>query len=184
MHKSLIAIVSIASATLGLSARAADNGIYLGGSIGQSGVHADERIEGTNFSYDADATGFKLIAGWRILDWLAVEGDYVDFGSGSDKIGGEKVETDINGVTLSAIGFLPLGPVDVFARVGAVNYNADLKVPAFDFKASDDGTDLTYGIGAQFRIWSLSFRAEYERFEVSDIDTVDLATLGVTWTFL
>ena len=180
MHKSLIAIVSIASATLGLSARAADNGIYLGGSTGQSGVHAD--VQGA--SYDAGATAYKLIAGWRILDWLAVEGDYVDFGSGSDKIGGEKVETDINGVTLSAIGFLPLGPVDVFARVGAVNYNADLKVPALDAKASDDGTDFTYGIGAQFRIWSLSFRAEYERFEVSDIDTVDLATLGVTWTFL
>jgi hypothetical protein len=180
MHKPVIAIVSIAVATFALPARAADNGIYLGGSIGQSGVHAD--VEAAN--YDADATAYKLIAGWRILDWLAVEGDYIDFGSGSDKFGGEKVQTDINGVTLSAIGFLPLGPVDVFARVGAVNYNADLKVPASDLKASDNGTDFTYGIGAQFRIWSLSFRAEYERFEVSDIDTVDLATLGVTWTFL
>ena len=93
MHKSLIAIVSIASATLGLSARAADNGIYLGGSIGQSGVHAD--VQGA--SYDAGATAYKLIAGWRILDWLAVEGDYVDFGSGSDKIGGEKVKVFVMG---------------------------------------------------------------------------------------
>ena len=184
MRKSLLTILSLAAALLTLPVQAADNGFYLGGSIGQSGVHADERIEGTDFNYDADATAYKLIAGWRILDWLAVEGDYIDFGSGSDKIGGEKVETDINGVSLSAIGFLPIGPVDVFARVGAINYNADLKVPEFDVKASNDGTDFTYGIGAQFRIWSLSFRAEYERFEVSDIDTVDLATLGVTWTFL
>jgi hypothetical protein len=181
MHKALIAVLSVAAATLALPAHAVDNGIYLGGSVGQSGVH-DDGVEGTSF--DANATAYKLIAGWRILDWLAVEGDYIDFGSGNDKIDGAKVETDINGVSLSAIGFLPLGPVDVFARVGAINYNADLKAPAFDIKASDDGTDFTYGIGAQFRIWSLSFRAEYERFEVSDIDTVDLATLGVTWTFL
>ncbi len=184
MPKLLIAIVSITAATFALPARAADNGIYLGGSIGQSGVHADERIEGTNFSYDADATGYKLIAGWRPLNWLAVEGDYIDLGSGSDKVEGTKIDTDVNGVSLSALGFLALGPVDVFARVGAVNWNADVKVPSLGVKASDDGTDFTYGIGAQFRIWSLSFRAEYERFEVSDIDTVDLATLGVTWTFL
>ena len=31
-------------------------------------------------------TAYKLIAGWRFLDWLAVEGDYVDFGSGEDKV--------------------------------------------------------------------------------------------------
>jgi opacity protein-like surface antigen len=119
-----------------------------------------------------------------VLDWLAVEGNYVDLGSGSDKVAGEKINTDIHGVTLSALGFLAVGPVDVFARVGAVNWNADVKIPSLDAKASDDGTDFTYGVGAQFRLGSLSLRAEYERFEVSDINTVDLATLGVTWTFL
>jgi len=27
-------------------------------------------------------------------------------------------------------------------------------------------------------------RAEYEQFDIEDIDTVDLISLGVTWTFL
>jgi opacity protein-like surface antigen len=184
MMKPILAIMSIAAATLVVPAHAADNGIYVGGSVGQSGVHFDQRIDGTSIHYDANATGYKLIAGWRVLDWLAVEGDYVDLGSGSDKVAGEKINTDINAVTLSALGFLAVGPVDVFARVGAVNWNADVKIPSLDAKASDDGTDFTYGVGAQFRLGSLSLRAEYERFEVSDINTVDLATLGVTWTFL
>ena len=184
MHKPLLALLSIAAASLALPAHAADNGFYVGGSVGQSGVHFDERVEGAHIDYKADATGYKLIAGWRPLDWFAVEGDYVDLGSGSDTVQGTKISTDVNGVTLSALGFLALGPVDVFARVGAVNWNADVKIPSLGAKASDDGTDFTYGVGAQFRIWSLSFRAEYERFEVSDINTVDLATLGVTWTFL
>ncbi len=178
MRKTLLA-ATFAAALLALPAQAADNGIYLGAGAGQSAVKFDE----LNLDYDADATAFKVIGGWRILDWLAVEGNYVDLGSGDDRIGGEKFETSIDGVTLSALFLLPVGPVDLYARGGAVYWNADVKSPALDIKASDDGTDLTYGVGVQFRVWSLSLRAEYERFDISDIDTVDMASLGVTWTF-
>ena len=174
-------IAGTAAAALGLfslNAQATDNGIYLGGSIGQSNLQVDE------FSYDADATGYKLIAGWRFLDWLAVEGNYVDLGSGDDNVLGEKVKSDVNGVSLSAVGFLPVGPVDLFARVGAINWNADLEAPGLGVKGSDDGTDFAYGVGAQFRVWSLSVRGEYERFDISNADTVDMFSIGVTWTFL
>jgi len=160
---------------------AADNGIYLGASVGQAGVSIDT-FEGENFDFDADSTAFKAIAGWRFLDWLAVEGNYIDLGSGDDTIDGVKFESDVSGVSLSAVGFLPVGPVDLFARIGAVNWDADFSVPGESF--SDDGTDLTYGVGAQFRVWSLSIRAEYEQFDVDAADTVDLISLGVTWTFL
>ena len=185
MHKTTIAAAAAAACSLfSLPALSADNGIYLGGSVGQSSVQYDDSIEGQNFSFDASATGFKAIAGWRFLDWLAVEANYVDLGSGDDNVLGEKIESDVNGVSLSAVGFLPVGPVDLFARVGAINWNADLDAPNLGVSASDDGTDLTYGIGAQFRVWSLSFRGEYEIFDISDADTVDMFSIGVTWTFL
>jgi OOP family OmpA-OmpF porin len=182
-------IITIAAATLalslfGLPALSADNGIYLGASLGQSGVSVDETFAGENFSFDTDSTGFKAIAGWRFLDALAVETNYVDLGSGDDRVGGETIKTDVNGVSLSAVGFLPVGPVDLFARIGVINWNADVEIPSLDASLSDDGTDLTYGVGAQFRVWSLSLRAEYERFDISDADTVDMVSLGVTWTFL
>jgi OOP family OmpA-OmpF porin len=180
-------IATIATAGLGLlavPAIAADNGIYLGASVGQGSISYDENIEGQNFNYDASSTGYKLIAGWRFVDWLSVEANYVDLGTGDDNFAGQKVETQVDGVTLSALGFLPIGPVDVFARVGMINWNADLKAPGTGLSGSDDGNDLAYGIGAQFRVWSLSLRAEYERFDVSDTDTTDLISLGVTWTFL
>lgn len=176
-------IIALAAATLGfaaLPALAADNGIYLGGSVGQSGLEIDE--VGDSFDYDADATGYKLIAGWRFLDWLAVEGNYIDFGSGDDSVGGVKIESEADGLSLSAVGFLPLGPVDLFARVGAVDWSADLSSPGFG-SAGDDGTDLTYGVGAQFRVWSLGIRAEYEIFDIEDVD-VSMISVGVTWTFL
>ena len=176
MRKQILTGLVATLALTTLPAVAADNGIYLGASVGQSGLQIDD------FDYDADATGYKLIAGWRFLDWLAVEGNYIDFGSGDDTVAGTKIETEADGFSLSAVGFLPIGPVDLFARVGAVDWSADLSSPGFG-RGSDDGTDLTYGIGAQFRVWSLSIRAEYEMFDVSDAD-LDMISVGVTWTFL
>jgi opacity protein-like surface antigen len=163
---------------------AADNGIYLGASAGQSGVNYEESFQGQDFEFDASSTGFKGIVGWRFIDWLAVEANYVDLGSGDDNVAGERIESDVSGLSLAAVGFLPVGPVDLFARVGVIDWEADLSAPGLGVEASDDGTDLAYGVGAQFRVWSLSLRAEYERFDISDADTVDLVSLGVTWTFL
>jgi len=176
MRKQIITGLIAAMALTSLPAVAADNGIYLGASVGQSGLQIDD------FDYDASATGYKIIAGWRFLDWLAVEGNYVDFGSGDDRVEGTKIETEADGISLSAVGFLPVGPVDLFARVGAVDWSADISSPGIG-SGGDDGTDLTYGVGAQFRVWSLSIRAEYEMFDVSDAD-LDMISLGVTWTFL
>jgi hypothetical protein len=168
---SLIAVLSLAS----LPVFAADNGIYLGGSVGVSGISEND------INYNANATGFKVIAGWRFIDWLSIEGNYVDFGSGSDTAGGEKIKTDGNGLSVSALGFLPLGPVDLFARVGVFDWSAHLSSESIG-KFGDNGTDITYGAGAQFRIWSMSLRGEYERFDLGGTD-VDLFSVGFTWTF-
>jgi opacity protein-like surface antigen len=180
-------IVASAALLMGLasfSSQAVDNGIYLGAGIGQGGVQFDESINGDRIDFDADDTAFKLIAGWRFLDWLSVEANYVDLGSASDRIEGIDIETDVSGVSLAAVGFLPLGPVDLFAKVGAVNWDADVTARGLGISGSDSGTDLAYGAGAQFRVWSLSIRGEYEIFDVADVDTVDLISLSVTWTFL
>jgi len=180
-------IVASTALLLGLasfSSQAVDNGIYLGAGIGQGGVQFEDRIEGENFDFDASDTAYKLIAGWRFLDWLSVEANYVDLGTADDRIDGVDFEADVSGFSLAALGFLPIGPVDVFAKLGAINWDADLSAPGTGLSSSDDGTDLMYGAGVQFRVWSLSFRGEYEIFDVADADTVDMISLGVTWTFL
>jgi opacity protein-like surface antigen len=178
-----VACAAALMALASLPSHAVDNGIYLGAGVGQSGVEFDDDFEGTNLDFDASATSYKVIAGWRFIDWLSVELNYVDLGTADDRVQGQKIETDIDGVSLSALGFLPIGPVDLFARVGAIDWSADLSVPGIG-SGSDDGTDFTYGVGAQFRVWSLSLRAEYEVFDISDADTVDMISASVTWTFL
>lgn len=168
---SLIAVSCLAS----LPALAVDKGIYLGGSVGAS------KVTDHDFGYSADATGFKVIAGWRFIDWLSIEGNYVDFGPGNSTAAGQKIRTDGNGVSLSALAFLPLGPVDLFARVGAFDWSASASSESIG-NFGKNGTDVTYGAGAQFRVWFISVRGEYERFELSGTN-VDLFTVGATWTF-
>lgn len=182
MRTRLVAATAILATLTTFPAFAVDNGIYLGGSVGQSGVDIDE-VGFDDGDFSGDATAYKVIAGWRFLDWLSIEGNYVDLGSADETVDGDRFEVDASGVSLSAVGFLPIGPVDLFARVGIIDWDADISIEGFG-SGSDDGTDLTYGVGAQFRVWGLSLRAEYEQFDIDDVDTADLISLGVTWTFL
>ena len=73
----------------------------------------------------------------------------------------------------------PVGPVDLFAKAGVVivgHQGQRIRL--------DDGTDLAYGVGAQFRFLSLGFRAEYEIFDIEDLDDANMLSVGVTYTFL
>jgi hypothetical protein len=157
------------------AASAADNGIYIGASIGDANVEVDEGFG----QLDASDTGFKLIAGIRPLDWLAVEASYVNFGEPEDN----GLSVDADGISAFAVLFLPVGPVDLFAKGGLVNYDASIDGGGGTL-ASDDGTEFAYGVGAAFRVWSLAIRAEYEIFEIADVDDANLLSLGVTFTFL
>jgi opacity protein-like surface antigen len=162
-----------------LPAVAADNGFYLGGSIGQANLKIDDVTDGlTVTDFDGDDTAFKLIAGIRPLDWLGVEAAYVNFGEPEDTVFGQNVKADGDGISAFAVGFLPTGPVDLFAKLGLISWDSKIS-GTFD----DDGTDLAYGVGAQFRVLGLSIRAEYEKFDISDVD-LDMISVGVTYTFL
>jgi hypothetical protein len=164
-----------------LPAVAADNGFYLGGSVGQANLQIDDLTGGAlpDDDFDADDTAFKLIAGIRPLDWLAVEAAYVNFGEPSDEVAGFDLEADGDGISAFAVGFLAVGPVDLFAKAGLIAWDSKIEGGVFD----DDGSDLAYGVGAQFRVWGLALRAEYEKFEISDVD-LDMISVGVTYTFL
>jgi OOP family OmpA-OmpF porin len=158
------------------TAGAADNGFYLGASIGQSNVKIEQGLA----RVDGDDTGYKLIAGIRPLDWLAVEASYIDFGTVKE---GATV-SDNNGVSAFVVGFLPVGPVDLFAKGGLVKSDSSVNLRGAGKLFNSDGTDFAYGVGAQFRLLSLSLRAEYEVFDVKDVKDLNMLSVGVTYTFL
>jgi len=163
---------------------AADHGIYLGAGVGHSNVKVeqDDSRFGT-LKFDGGDVSYKVIAGFRFLDWLAIEANYVDLGKPDDQLRGTKAEINPHGVTLDALGLLPLGPFDLFLKAGAINWKATLNAPDIAVSTKRDGTDFTYGGGAQFRLGSLAFRAEYEAYEFSNIKDANMVAVGVTWTF-
>jgi Outer membrane protein beta-barrel domain len=166
-------IVAVALMVLSAAATAADNGIYLGGAVGKANLEIDDIFGVEDFK--GDDTGYKLIVGIRPLDWLAVEASYVNFGEPDDTVMGIPLAAESDGISAFAVGFLAAGPVDVFGKLGLISW---------DSRVTDDATDLAYGVGAQFRVWGISLRAEYERFDVDDVDDLSMISVGVTYTFL
>lgn len=164
------------------TATAADNGVYIGGSIGQANVEIEDEDD-IGLDFDDDDNGFKVIAGVRPLDFLGFEVNYVDLGNPSESIGGVDIEADATGIDAFVVGFLPVAVVDLFAKVGIMSWDASLSVDGTEV-AEDSGEDLAYGVGVQGRLGSIGVRLEYERFEIEDIDDVNMISLGVTWTFL
>lgn len=176
----LAALGTLALIAAAPQVQAADNGFYLGAGLTQTKFDID------NFGSDnLDDNSFKVIAGVRPLDWLAVEANYIDLGSADE----DGVRLDTNALTLSALAIAEFGLVDVYARLGVARYSADLDIDDFGSE-SDDGWEPTYGVGVGLHFGSLGVRAEYERFkaelfDVEELDTdVDTISLSFTYTFL
>jgi hypothetical protein len=182
MFRALIAALILCAASL--PTLAADNGFYIGASVGQGGVDTESADFGfVTEDFDGDDTGFKVIAGFRPLEWLAIEANYVDLGTASDNVAGVNVDVDTKGIDAFGVLFLPLPVVDIFLKAGVISWDIDANVAGLG-SVSDDGTDLAYGLGAGLGFGNFGVRAEYERFEIQDTDTVDMISVGFTWTFL
>ena len=174
MRKAVLATALLLSSA---ATMAADNGIYLGASLGQANID----IDAANAPIiDGDDTGFKFNAGLRPLDWFAVEASYVNFG----EVEQGRLATETDGITAFGVFFVPVGPVDFFAKGGLISFDTNIDVDGIGTIYQEDGTDLAYGVGVQFRLLSLGIRAEYEKFDIDDVDDANMLSIGVTYTFL
>lgn len=173
MQKAILATALLMASTAPM---AADNGIYLGASIGQANVEIDQGLA----QIDDEDTGFKFLVGLRPLDWFGVEASYVNFG----EVKNGPLAAEADGISAFGVFFVPVGPVDLFAKGGLISFENEFKFDNVGTFRRDDGTDLAYGVGAQFRLLSLGVRAEYEIFEIDDLEDANMLSIGVTYTFL
>jgi hypothetical protein len=156
---------------------AADNGVYLGAGFTKA------RVDDLATQLDFDDESFKLIAGFRPLDAFGVELNYIDLGRDHVAIGPLAVSAKSKAYAGYAVGFLPLAPVDLFAKAGVARWEAETTSSAFG-RLKDDGTEFAWGAGLQVRLGSLGVRLEYESFDVGRDSRSELVSLGATWTFL
>jgi hypothetical protein len=188
-----IVALGIASLGAGTAAHADNTGIYAGGSIGQA--KTDFSNDALDDLLDGKDTAFKLFLGYRVLDWVGFEAEYVDLGEITSRdqpgipIGGQRLRLEEAG--FGAFGMLywtPVPQVDLFAKAGFVVSQAHLRANGFfnTIDTTDNSTDLSWGVGAQVRFDKLAVRAEYQRFEIDvadGFDPPDMISIGASWTF-
>ena len=174
----------------------ADNGFYLGAGAVQTDYGLSN--PGAASPFDDSTSGYKAIAGLRLLDSFAIEANYIDHGNAVVPTGIVCIQfitvpcpadTSLKAKTLSAfaVGFLHFPLVDLFAKAGVDSWKLDGHstggfVPTF--RVNESGTDPAYGAGLQLHFGSLGARLEYERFEFARSRTLDTVSVSFIYTFL
>ena len=186
-------VPAILSLTFARAAYADDPpmGFYVGAGVGSASLELEDSNSSADFK--GDDTGVKVFAGYRFLKWVAVEVAYEDYGQPEDDVLGLRLRGDFNAFSASALGLLPLGNFDLFARGGLARWDGSLSAVGFVGEVSEDNTDPLLGLGAQYRAGQLAVRLEYEGLllgfddddddEADGDDWVDLLSIGVSWTF-
>jgi hypothetical protein len=133
-------------------------GFYIGGAIGDASVELKD--DQTFETFEADDTGYKLIVGYRIIDWVAVEANYSDYGNPVDNFFGFDWEANYTAMSISALGMLPLGNFDLFGRLGVARVDSEFRALRVNGRAEGESSEPMIGLGAQYRIDNLAIRIE------------------------
>jgi OOP family OmpA-OmpF porin len=178
-----IFIVGAAALLAGLCSlpAGATSGLYLGGGVGAAAVKEDVSGE----TLDAGNAGYKAFIGYRfdqvpIVD-LALEGGYTDFGGPSKTIAGQEAKFKLHGAYAAGLLILPLGPIDLYGKGGAYNWRSELSFGGATDSRS--GSDPFYGVGVGFYVWKIGIRAEYERYQIKDVDRVEMFSVNALFQF-
>lgn len=182
-------------------------GLYAGAGIGESTVRSDY---GFDPDYPVDShphhTAYKVLAGIRPIPFVGAEAEYIDFGhpsSGDGYFNGlnsldYNADSHPKATVLSAVGYLPLPFIDVFAKAGVARLETNLNSYTAGLCTEIDPggycpppvlsrqhaweTKAAYGAGVQAHFLGLAVRAEYERIN-STFGDPDAFMVSATWTF-
>lgn len=182
----LAVLAAIAPVTLSTISYAAEEGIYVGVSGGQTNVKQNASHYGYSGPYDVklndDDTGWKAYVGYDFFPWLGVEGGYIDFGSISRTVFDQKIDVDFSGWDAFAVGRLPVGPVDIFVKAGFIALKSELDVSNSGSSNNND-TEFAFGAGVAYNYENWSVRLEAESFDSSVTKDFYFVSGGVSYTF-
>lgn len=159
-------------------------GFYAGGAAGRAVLHR-ERI--FRSGVEAHDNGFKVLAGYRVLEGLAFEASYADYG---DIRKDTRLAGEIDVFSASALGLIRLRDWDLFGKVGLGRWEGTTANNAGQ-EVRDNDIDPMLGIGAQFRSGRFALRAEIEAQQLSfaagehgrDGDWVNFFSIGASLRF-
>jgi OOP family OmpA-OmpF porin len=180
--KSRIRNIVVASVALACAATAfaqSGNGLYVGGSVGNSHWKGDDLGGVAN---DASDTGFKVYGGYAFTPNLGLELGYADLGKFNGPLGDLKA----SGAYLDAVGTVPLGMnFSALGRIGL--FNGRLEKQSAGIDDSERGTKWKVGLGLQYDLsQSTAIRGEWERYRFDALNVnadADLYSIGINYRF-
>ncbi len=182
----LMLLAGMTVLSMAVPAFAAEEGIYIGASGGQTNVKQNAAHYGYPGPYDVelddDDTGWKAYLGYNFFPWLGVEGGYIDFGSISRTVFTQDIDVDFSGWDAFAVGRLPVGPVDLFVKAGVIDLKSELDVSNAGSSNNND-TEFAYGAGVAYNYGNWAVRLEAESFESSISKDFYFVSGGITYTF-
>ncbi|UCG74261.1 MAG: outer membrane beta-barrel protein [Chromatiales bacterium] len=214
--KRLIILLALTGLGAFSSSVFAETGLYGGLGVGGSKVSADvdtpfvdDAVPPNPIVVDFDEydASFKAFAGYRLLDWLAVEGGWYYLGKpdGSSAFvdPSTRVETEIElkGWNADLVAFWRFQDQwEVFGKLGVFFWNSELEVrskadasgspsgnpPGANQTLFDDqsGEDIKGGVGINYlHDENLALRGEFEYFDVDETDDVWMLSFSAIWRF-
>jgi len=197
MAASLLApsLLALGSATAYAQSPENDEGFYLGGGVGQFDIEIDgaDGIDEALGRLDDNDTAWQAFIGWRLNPYFALQAAYVDYGGPEDDISTSgssgNYRAELAGFAPSIIGTMPLGPVELSAKLGYYFYDlditADLDDPTdLDVDSTDSGEDVMYGVGVGMTFLErLHAKLEYEKIDIERADDSNAFWLTGQWRF-
>lgn len=190
-HRCLVILVAAAFTPGALLA--AEREFYVGAALSEPSTDYDWRTDPVNVGSVKDDSGFKVVGGVQLLEPLAIELEYVDFGRSvapllvvcippiGEPCPAQTLSVDARAISVSAVGLLEVGPLDLFGRAGLSRWQLHQR-GSIGTDGRESGTDFSAGLGLQFRFQDIALRLEYEQFDLSGSST-DLISVGFTYTF-
>ncbi len=161
-----------------------DSGFYLGAGLGDfsANLHRPGDVTDTHLTFNRnDAT--RVFGGWRFLPYLAVQVDWSDYGRSTAAASELGLTSKSDAITPSVIGTWPIGPVELFGKLGESFYNvtADNNTGRL---IDSSGHDPLYGVGIGITVIKrLNLSAEYERIKMNSYANADAVWLNASWRF-
>lgn len=137
---------------------------YLGAGVAEFSVDEED------FGYEADDNGLKLVAGFKINQYLAAELGYLGGARIVDVGFFDTEQVDLRALSGSVVGRLPIGStLSVFGKLGVARYQLDFdwledgRIVDSD-RVRDD--ELIYGFGLMADLGNrFQIRGEYEAID-------------------
>jgi hypothetical protein len=199
MKRVIIAASLLALGPLVVSSEAAyaqspenDEGLYIGGGVGQFNIEIEgaDTIDDAIGRLDDNDTAWQAFIGWRLNPYISLQAAYVDYGGPEDEFstGGSdnRYRAELAGFAPSVIGTLPLGPVELSAKLGYYFYDLEITADLDDIEldSDDSGEDVMYGVGVGMTFLErLHAKLEYEEIDLEGADDSNAFWLSGQWRF-